>query len=109
MNHITLRGYVANDPYISKGKGKKAVASFSLGVPDRSAKKNEEGNYPSDFFQLVAFAPYAEVIEKYVEKGSELLVSGRLATSTYDNKDRETKHVVQVIIGNMEFLSRKNA
>lgn len=106
MNHVVLRGYIISEPIIRHTEDRKTVASLLMSVPNLMVAKGKDGNYPSDVFSLTAFGSIADTVEKYVGKGKELLVSGRLSVSTYE-KDDTVHRVTEIIISNLEFVGKK--
>lgn len=107
MNNCTLRGRCVATPFVSYGKDGKEVVMMTLCVPDKSMPRDSKGDYPVDFIKCVAFNGLASVIEKYVVKGTEILVtSGKISSSSYE-KDGEMQYVTEVIIREMEFGSNK--
>jgi len=105
MNSVILRGFVANKPFVS-GK----AAMFTLAVQDRTMPKDADGNYHTDFIKVVSFAQTATLVSKYVEVGTELLISGKLSSGSYDktNESGEVTKVytTEVTCQNLEFVSR---
>lgn len=83
-----------------------AIARFSLAV-DRRFKK--EGEPTADFINCVAFGKVAEIIEKYVFKGTKLIVNGEWKTGSYTNKDGNKVYTNDCVINNIEFAESKNA
>ena len=106
MNQIIMRGRCTADPFTSYGKDGKAVSMITLCVPDRSMPRDSKGDYPVDYIRCVAFNGLAGVIEKYCEKGTELIVSGKISSSSFE-KNGEMQYVTEVIINDMEFGSNK--
>lgn len=106
MNKVLLMGRTTRDPEVRYSQGKKAtaVARLNLAV-DRRFKKDEEAS--ADFIPCVAFGKTAEVIEKYVVKGTKLLIVGRIQTGSYTNKDGNKVHTTDIMIEEMEFAESK--
>lgn len=104
MNLVQLRGRFTKKPETSYSKDGTCVVSVCLAVPDRLAKKDEKGNYPADFIRLAAFGKEAEVLDAFGEKGTEVLVTGRLRSGRYE-KDGQTHFTTEVHVTYFEFLS----
>lgn len=83
-----------------------AIAKFTLAV-DRKFKKDGEQN--ADFINCTAFGKVAEVIEKYVTKGTKIIVEGRWQTGTYKNKDGATVYTNDCMVENIEFCESKSS
>lgn len=108
MNQIILTGRLTEDPIITYSSGGEPVAraSFNFAVPDMSMKRNEEGNYPTDFFRCICWSRLAEVVEKYCTKGIRLLIVGRLKNNNYE-KDGQKVYSNEILIESLEFLEAK--
>ncbi|MCR5557742.1 MAG: single-stranded DNA-binding protein [Butyrivibrio sp.] len=108
MNKIMLMGRLTRDPEVrySQNESGTAVARFSIAV-DRRFKR--DGEPDADFFNCTAFGKQAEFCEKYLRKGTKMLVTGRLQNDNYTNKDGQQVYSVRVIVEEMEFAESKNA
>ena len=103
MNSVILMGRLTRDPEIKSGTTK--VARYSLAV-DRPTKNTENS---ADFINCVAFNGGADFVEKYLHKGSKVLVSGRLQTGSYTNKDGQKVYTVDVIVNSHEFAESRGS
>lgn len=106
MNKIILMGRLTKDPevrYIQRDNT--PVARFSLAV-DKKYKRDD--GITADFFQMVAFGKAAEFAEKYLRKGTKLLISGRVQTGTYE-KDGVRMPFFEVVVEEQEFAESKNS
>ena len=105
MNQVVLIGRLTKDPQIRySSQSQMAVANFTLAV-DR-IKGRDDKDPGADFPDIVAFGKTAEIIEKYVTKGSLIGVNGRLQTRSYE-KDGRKVYVTEVIAEWIELLSPK--
>lgn len=111
MNKVIFMGRLTRDPetrYSMKANGEQtAVGKFSLAVDRRGAGKDAEVS--ADFFNCTAFGKQAEFVEKYLKKGTKVLVVGRLQNDNYTNKNGEKVYSVQVITDEIEFAESKAA
>lgn len=105
MNKITLTGRLTEEPKVTYSAGAEPVAraSFNFAVPDMSMKRDEEGNYPTDFFRCTCWGKLAEIVEKHCNKGTKLLISGRLKNNNYE-KDGQKVYSYEIVIDSLEFL-----
>ena len=105
MNRITLTGRLTEEPKVTYSAGAEPVAraSFSFAVPDMYMKRDEEGNYPTDFFRCTCWNKLAEIVEKHCNKGTKLLISGRLKNNNYE-KDGQKVYSNEIVIDSLEFL-----
>ncbi len=108
MNKVILMGRLTRDPEVrySQGASQTAVARFSIAV-DRRFKR--EGEPEADFFNCTAFGRQAEFVEKYLHKGTKMLVTGRIQNDNYTNKDGQMVYSVRVMVDELEFAESKNA
>lgn len=106
MNKVILMGRLTRDPDIrySQGENATAVARYALAV-NRSFKR--EGEPDADFINCVAFGRAAEFAEKYFKKGSRILISGRIQTGSYTDRDGRKVYTTDVIIETQEFTESK--
>ena len=104
MNQAIICGRLVRDPEIryTNGEEAKAVAKYTIAV-DRMRDKE------ADFISCVAFGKSAEFTEKYFRKGQRVLISGRIQTSSYTNKDGQKVYTTDVLIATQEFADGKGA
>ena len=107
MNKAILMGRLTRDPEVrySQGANPTAVARFSLAV-DRKFKR--EGEPEADFFNCTSFGKQAEFVERYLHKGTKVVLSGRIQNNNYTNKDGQMVYAVQVMVEEIEFAESKN-
>lgn len=108
MNNVTLRGRLTADPeirnYMLKDGSTGTVAAFTLAVPDRTAKRDENNNFPADFIRCSCFGKNAEVMESFAMKGTEILITaGKLTSGSYV-KDGVTCFTLEASISTFEFI-----
>ena len=106
MNKVILMGRLTKDPDM-RGEGTNLVARYSLAV-DRRFKDND-GNYQTDFINIIVFGKGAEFAEKYLKKGTKVVVTGRIQTGSYTNKDGQKVYTTDVIAEDQEFAESKSS
>lgn len=108
MNKVILMGRLTRDPEVrySQGENATAIARYSLAV-DRRFKK--EGEQSADFIGCVAFGKLGEFAEKYLRKGTKVVVTGRIQTGSYTNKDGQKVYTTDVVVEECEFAESKNS
>ena len=79
------------------------IARYTLAV-DRRAKHGEQS---ADFISCVAFGKNGEFAEKYLKKGTKIIVTGRIQTGSYKNKDGQTVYTTDVVVEECEFAESK--
>lgn len=105
MNKLILKGRLSKDIEIRKTTNGTDVASTSIAVNRKT--RDENGNYPADFFNLVAFGKVAEFINKYFSKGQEILIEGRLQNRSWDDSNGQKRYATDVIVESIEFCGAK--
>ncbi len=107
MNKVILMGRLTRDPDIrhTQGENPMAVARFTLAV-DRRVKR-DGADQTADFLSLIAFGRQAEFVEKYAKKGTKFVVSGRIQTGSYTNKDGQKVYTTDVVTEEIEFAESK--
>ncbi|MCR5396278.1 MAG: single-stranded DNA-binding protein [Lachnospiraceae bacterium] len=106
MNKVILMGRLTRDPEMRYGASGNGVASFSIAV-DRRFKR--EGQPDADFFNCTAFGKQGEFVEKYLHKGTKIVLDGEIQNNNYTNKEGQTVYNVQIIANSIEFAESKAA
>lgn len=101
MNSVVLTGRLTRDPEVRYTASQTAVATFTLAV-DRPYSKDKENN--ADFIRITSFGKQAEFVEKYLQKGRLIGVSGRIQTGSYQAQDGSTRYTTDVVADRIEFL-----
>ncbi len=112
MNKVILVGRLTRDPDVrySAGEGSMAIARYSLAVDRRGRRDNSGGDQPTaDFINIVAFGRDGEFAEKYLHKGSRILVEGHIQTGSYTNKDGVKVYTTDVVVERHEFVDSKSS
>lgn len=106
LNHIVLMGRLTRDPELRRTQSGIAVASFTLAVDQDY--KSQNGERGVDFINIVAWRGTAEFAEKYFEKGQMAVVSGRLSTRNYEDKNGNKRTAYEVVASNIYFCGSKS-
>lgn len=112
MNKVILMGRLTRDPEVrySQGERSMAIARYSLAVDRRGRSSNNNNDGPTaDFIRCVAFDKRGEFAEKYFRQGQRILVSGRIQTGSYTNKEGQKVYTTEVVVEDQEFADSKNA
>ncbi len=111
MNKVILMGRLTRDPEVrySQGENATAVARYTLAVDRRQSRNNQNGEQTADFIQCVAFGRSGEFAEKYFRKGMKVVVTGRIQTGSYTNKDGQRVYTTDVVVEDQEFAESKAA
>ena len=107
MNKVILIGRLTKDVELRYTQtNNTAVASFSLAVNRKFVKPGEERQ--ADFFNIIAWNKLAENISKYLFKGNQVAISGRLETRSWDDPNGQKHYVTEVIAEEIYFIGSKN-
>ena len=112
MNRVILMGRLTRDPEVryTQGERSMAVARYTLAVDRRGARKSQDGNeQTADFINIVAFDRAGEFAEKYFRQGLKIIVSGRIQTGSYTNRDGQKVYTTEVVVEEQEFAESKAA
>ena len=102
MNSVVLIGRLTKDPEVAYLDSGTAIGRFTLAV-DRITKSGEERK--ADFIRITVFGKQAENCAKFITKGRQVAVEGRIQTGSYQNKNGDTVYTTDVIANRVEFLS----
>ena len=107
MNKVILMGRLTRDPDVkyTAGDNPMAIARYTLAVDRRFKRENEA---TADFISCVAFGKAAEFAEKYFRQGIRIVVSGRIQTGSYTNRDGNKVYTTDVVVEEQEFAESKN-
>ena len=108
MNKVILMGRLTRDPEVRYGAGENstAVARYAIAV-DRRFKRDGEQNV--DFIGCVAFGRNAEFAEKYLRQGTKIVLTGRIQTGSYTNRDGQKVYTTDIVVEEQEFAENKAA
>lgn len=107
MNKVILMGRLTRDPDVrySQGENATAVARFTLAVDRRFSRR--DGENTADFIGCVAFGRQAEFAEKYFRQGIRIVVTGRIQTGSYTNREGNKVYTTDVVVEDQEFAESK--
>ena len=106
MNKAILMGRLTRNPDIRYTQGEKSVciARYTLAV-DRRFKR--DGEQEADFISCVAFGRQAEFAEKYLQKGTKIVISGRIQTGSYTNREGARIYTTDIVVEEQDFAESK--
>ena len=108
MNKVILMGRLTRDPEVrySQGSEPLAVARYTLAVNRRFKR---QGDQDANFIGCVAFGKTGEFAEKYFRKGLKIVITGRIQTGSYTNRDGQKVYTTDVVVEDQEFAESKAA
>ncbi|WP_323787615.1 single-stranded DNA-binding protein [Psychroserpens sp.] len=106
-NKVQLIGNLGNDPEIVKLESGKLLAKFSIATNE--SYKNAQGEKVTDtqWHNVVAWGKTAEIVEKYVTKGKEIAIEGKLTSRSYDDKEGQKRYITEVVCNELLMLGKQ--
>ena len=106
FNHATIMGNLARDPEVRYTTSKQAVAKLTVAVNRQWKNKDGEVQEQVDFIPVVVWGQSAGNAEKYLRKGSQVLVEGRIQVRNYEHADGHKVWVTELVSSNLIYLSK---
>lgn len=106
-NKVQLIGNVGNEPEITNLESGKKVAKFSIATNEFYKNSNGEKEQNTQWHNIVAWGKIAEIVEKYVGKGKEVALEGKLTSRSYETKEGEKRYVTEVVVDEILLLGIK--
>jgi len=103
MNRIIIIGNLGKDPEVKEFESGNKVVNFSVATSEKYTNKAGERVEETEWHNVKFFGKLAEVCEKYLSKGSKVMVEGKMSTRSYESNG-ETKYVTEIVGQNMEML-----
>jgi single-strand DNA-binding protein len=108
-NTVTLIGHLGMTPEIKSFDNGKKMAKFSLATNETYRNAQGEKITDTQWHNIVAWGKTAEIIEKYVQKGTELVIEGKLTSRTYDDKEGNKKYFTEIVVNDVLMVGKKSA
>lgn len=105
MNRVNLLGTITKDIELKETSTGVKFTRFSIAV--RRNIKNQDGEYDTDFFNIVAWRKTAEIINDYFKKGSRIAISGKLQQNKYTDKDGVERTSVEIVAEDIDFIDKR--
>lgn len=105
-NKVQLIGNLGNDPEIITLESGKKLAKFSLATNESYKDADGQKQTKTDWHNLVAWSKTAEIIEKYVTKGKEIAIEGKLTNRSWDDKEGNKRYITEVIVSEVLMFSK---
>ncbi|MDN3675506.1 single-stranded DNA-binding protein [Flavobacterium branchiarum] len=106
-NKVQLVGNVGNDPEVREFEGGKKLVNLVIATNDRFTNDKGEKVEQTEWHRLVAWGKTAEIIERYVVKGKEVAIEGKLTHRSYDDKNGEKRFITEVVITELLLLGSR--
>ncbi len=105
-NRVQLIGHVGQDPEVKTFDGGKKVANITIATNDYYINDKGEKIENTEWHRVTAWGKTAEIIEKYVAKGKEIAIDGKLTHRSYDDKDGTKRYVTEVVVNDILLLGK---
>ena len=111
LNKVMLIGNVGRDPevrYLDGNSGNAKVATFTLATTERYRDRNGETRENTEWHNIVAWRGNADVVERFVKKGTQVYIEGRLRTRSWDDQTGNKRYTTEIIVDNLQLLGKKS-
>ena len=111
LNKVMLIGNVGRDPevrYLDGNSGNAKVATFTLATTERYRDRNGETRENTEWHNIVAWRGNADVAERFVRKGTQLYIEGRIRTRSWDDQTGNKRYTTEIIVDNLQLLGKKS-
>ena len=105
-NRVQLIGNVGNDPEIKTFDGGKKVANITIATNESYTNEKGEKVEQTEWHRVSAWGKVADIIEKYVTKGKEIVIEGKLTHRSYDDKDGVKRYITEVVASDILLLGK---
>lgn len=107
INKAILVGNTGKDPEVRRTESGVAVASFSLATTEKYKDKNGNTQEQTQWHNIVCWRELAERVEKYVKKGQQLYVEGKITTRAWRDQEGKDRTTTEIVANNIQMLGRK--
>ena len=111
LNKAMLIGNVGRDPevrYLDGNSGQAKVATFTVATTERYRDRNGETRENTEWHNIVAWRNTADVVERFVKKGTQLYIEGRLRTRAWDDQTGNKRYTTEIIADTLQLLGKKS-
>ena len=111
LNKAMLIGNVGRDPevrYLDGNSGQAKVATFTLATTERYRDRNGETRENTEWHNIVAWRNTADVVERFVKKGTQVYIEGRIRTRSWDDQSGNKRYTTEIIADTLQLLGKKS-
>lgn len=108
MNKVTIMGRLGSDPELKYTNGGQPVGSLSVATTDTWLDKAGVKQERTEWHKVTAWGKQAEVLGKYLQKGDQILLEGRIQTDKWEDKDGNTRYTTKIILDKFYFVGGKS-
>lgn len=111
LNKVMLIGNIGRDPEVKTldgNNGSQKVATFTLATSERYKDRNGNQQENTEWHNIVAWRNLADICEKYIRKGMQVYIEGRIRTRSWQDKDGGTRYTTEIMADNLQMLGKKD-
>ncbi len=108
-NRVQLIGNLGMDPEVKSFDGGRKLAKFSVATSQSYTSSKGERVKDTQWHNIIAWGKLAENAEKYLKKGSEVALEGKLVYRSYENKEGQIKYITEIVLNEFKMLSKKSS
>ena len=108
VNKVILVGNLGKDPELRYTPAGAAVANFSLATTERYKDRDGNRQEKTEWHNIVAWRQLAEICGKYLHKGKQIYLEGKIQTRSYDDRDGNKRYMTEIVMDQMHMLGNKN-
>lgn len=111
LNKALLIGNVGKDPevrYLEGNSSSAKVATFTLATTERYRDRNGETRENTEWHNIVAWRNTADIVEKYVRKGTQVYIEGRIRTRSWDDQNGNKRYTTEIMADNLQLLGKRS-
>ena len=108
-NNVRLIGNLGMNPDVKELNGGKKLAKFSIATSETYKGEDGEKVTETQWHNLIAWGKQAEIVEKYLKKGNEVAIDGKISSRNYTDKDGVKRYVTEIIVNDLLMIGGKKA
>jgi single-strand DNA-binding protein len=106
VNKVILVGNLGSDPEVRSTTGGQRVANFRMATSRQWTGQDGQRQEKTEWHSVVAWGKLAEIVERYLTKGKQVYVEGRLETRSWQDKENQTRYKTEIVCEQMQMLGR---
>lgn len=106
VNKVILVGNLGKDPELRYTASGTAVANFSLATTERYKDRDGNSQEKTEWHNIVVWRQLAEICGKYLTKGKQIYIEGKIQTRSYDDRDGNKRYITEIVVDQMQMLGR---
>ena len=108
VNKVILVGNLGKDPELRYTPSGAAVATFSLATTERYKDRDGNRQDKTEWHNIVAWRQLAEICGKYLHKGKQVYIEGKIQTRSYDDRDGNKRYITEIVADQMHMLGSRD-